>query len=117
MAHIIELDVGAGLTAEQLLEALRPYANDELLPLLPNLENICHRAELDDGSVELDSVEKLDGNAYNLNYRFTWSAYIGCRDWNKSGEVEEGHSHFDYSGSMARFEWVEEPDRYPNDEL
>jgi hypothetical protein len=117
MPHIIQLDVGSGLTEEQLLEALRPYANDELLPLLPNLENICPRAELDDGSVELESVTKLTGHTYNLEFRFTWSAYIGCRDWNKSGELEERHSHFTYSGSTARFEWIEEPERYPNDEL
>ena len=117
MAHVISLEVGEGLSEEELLERLRQCANDELLPILPNLENICPRAELDDGSVELIAIERLNENTYKLEYQFTWSAFLGCRDADRLGEIEQRYSHFTYAGATATFEWEEEADRYPNEEL
>lgn len=117
VAHIIALEVGEGLSEDLLLEALKRYANDELLPILPNLENISTRAELDDGSVELESVERLAGDTYKLEYNFTWSAHLGCQDANTYGEFEQRHSHFIYAGTTATFKWEEEAERYPNEEF
>jgi hypothetical protein len=81
------------------------YSDGELGgPLLEafDLEVSNSRAEIDD--VEIDEVTVDDDGDVEIQYTFTWSAFFGCDDMNKTDQ-----SHGAVAGVKKDGKWVFEP--------
>jgi hypothetical protein len=101
----LSITVGFDLSPEELLSQLKDSDEDLSGLLTLDVELRDPKATADDG-VNFTDVEKISEGIYSLGYNYDWSAYYGCRDWNKS-DTFYSDIRFRYVGDQAIFEMPE----------
>lgn len=97
------IDVGKGLSTDQLLAALKWESNSLQEVLVGDVTRFNLRADYSHDSLTLEEVDRHGRSGrYTLRYTFGWEAYWGCRDMN-DGDIVSDEIEFTYKDGIASF--------------